>query len=324
MPTTEKPKPGLILQERDLIILRDLFESRVISLAQMATLHFEGRYEGAKKRIQILKANGLIAERPREPLKPSILFLPQKAFELLSEKGMLADYPNLSIASLTKRAQVSKQTIEHELACIDVKTSFARAIRTSNVLKLQEFSTWPLLSQFEAYVPMRRIKQTIKPDGFIRIHEHALDGGKFGYTFFMEIDRSTEKQDILAEKAACYLDYYKRGGFAVRNGHPPEAFQDFPFRVLIVCKTPERRNNAAERLLKLNPPIFKHAMLSTFDDVCANPLGPIWIQPVNYREATRCTPFDLDKQQSRFIYRRQVEREEFIEKAVRKSSLLSE
>jgi hypothetical protein len=74
----------------------------------------------------------------------------------------------------------------------------------------------------------------------------------FENTFFVEVDRSTETQDALARGALCYLDYYRRGGLAEPFGHDPTQYKDFPFRVLMIFKTAERRNNAAERLLLQN------------------------------------------------------------------------
>ena len=78
----------------------------------------------------------------------------------------------------------------------------------------------------------------VKPDGFIRIHEAEADDGLSEHTFFLELDRSTETLDTLVSRALCYLDYYKSGNFAVRNGGKPTAFREYPFRVLMVLRPP--------------------------------------------------------------------------------------
>ncbi len=125
---------------------------------------------------------------------------------------------------------------------MDVKAAFCSAIRGSGRFTVAEFSTWPLLYQFEAFRPGHSSAEVIvKPDGFIRIHEKETDGGLSEHTFFLEVDRSSETQDTLVARAGCYLDYYKSGGFAVRNGGTRADFKDYPFRVLMVFKTAEDR-----------------------------------------------------------------------------------
>lgn len=48
------------LQDRDLLLLRGLFESRVMTLAHLATFYFHNSIEAATKRVQKLKAAGLL------------------------------------------------------------------------------------------------------------------------------------------------------------------------------------------------------------------------------------------------------------------------
>jgi hypothetical protein len=162
----------------------------------------------------------------------------------------------------------------------------------------------------------------LKPDGFLRIHEKDADG-IFEHSFFLEVDRSTETLDTLARKALCYLNFYQTGGLAVRAGYPRSDFKDFPFRVLMVCKTAERRTNIAERLLTNQPPILTQVWLSTLDEVKQNPLGAIWIRPRDYRAAVDGTPYAGGQFAPQSIYRRQSDRDAFVESAVTKHRLLA-
>src|ERR1043166_2286097 len=91
------------LQNRDLAVLRDLFESRVMTTAHVAAIHFNGRYEAAKQRLQILKFENLIAERPRSTFERALLFLTSKGLTLLDARGILLDYPKLSASALNMR-----------------------------------------------------------------------------------------------------------------------------------------------------------------------------------------------------------------------------
>ena len=277
------------LQERDKVLLVDLFESRIMTLEHIALLHFEGREEATKKRVQKLKAAGFIAARPRRSTEPSILHLTRKGLKLLLSEGLLDRFPLLGGAEFEKRATVSDVTVRHELDVMSVKAAMVAAIRQTDRFCVAEFSTWPRLHQFNARPPTKHgtysKESLIKPDGFSRIHEREADGGLSEHLFFLEVDRSTEAQGRLAAKAACYISYYRNGGFALRHGHKREEFQTFPFRVLMVFKTEERRDNTARSLLSMHPPILTQVWLTTFAELIERPFDGIWVRPCDYREA---------------------------------------
>jgi hypothetical protein len=246
--------PGIELQPRDWSLLRGLFESRVMTLAHASALYFDGRKEMAKKRVQKLKAAGIIRERPRHFSSPSVLFLPRRAFELLHAAGRLSDYPRIGLTDLERRGRVSDLTLRHELEVMDVKVAMTTAVNDTERFRVAEFSTWPKLHEFKASRSDGE-RVTVKPDGFIRIHETEADGALSEHVFFLEVDRSHEALGILCQKAHCYLDYYRRGGFAVQNGANREHYKQFPFRVLLVCKSTARKVNITECLLRNDPPI---------------------------------------------------------------------
>lgn len=316
-------RPAIELQERDLLILRGLFEARVMTLAHLAAFYFHDSVEAATKRVQKLKAAGWLGERPRRAYEPSVLFLTRSAFRILSDRGALASYPRIGWGNIEKRARVSDLTLRHELDVLDVRASLWKALAANRRYQILEFSTWPLLFQFRAAPGLGQPEVLVRPDGFIRIADS--DGGSSQHLFFLEVDRSTETQGTLAAKAACYADFYRRGGMAARFGCPREQYKCFPFRVLIAVRNLERRNNAAAQLLKCTPPLLTQAWLTTLEELKADPLGQIWVRPADYRAAVAHTAFN-----ARFpaeplapgVYRRQVERELLVERAVRKKALL--
>jgi hypothetical protein len=308
------------LQNRDFELLRGLFESRVMTAAHIAALYFDGKKEAAKKRLQKIKAEGLIGERKRRVNEPSVLSLTRKGHALLEKRELLSAFPKLAEAVFEKRASVSDLTLRHELEVMDVKAAFHSALKTSEIFTITEFSTWPRLHEFTARRGPGSEEVLVKPDGFIRIEEKEKDGGLSEHTFFLEVDRSSETQQTLVNRADCYLDYYKSGGFAARNGAARSDYKKFPFRVLIVLKNAERRNNTAERLVEINPPILTLTYLSTLTEVLADPAGAVWIRPIDYRKAVSGTGFQ-DRSQST-IYRRRSGREAVVERSVKKSFLL--
>jgi Replication-relaxation len=246
------------------------------------------------------------------------------ALALLRERGVLADYPPLSRTVLARRARVSDLTLRHELEIMDVKAAFHSAVRkTTTSFTIATFNTWPILYQFQALRAGSGAETPMKPDGFIRIHERTADGHLDEHSFFLELDRSSEAQDRLTRKAVSYLDYYQSGGFAADGGASRSEYKNYPFRVLMVFKTAERRNNTAEHLLQNDPPIFTQACLSTFEEVTTDPLGVIWTCPRDYREATAGTRFDVEHKPNSCGYRRQFERDRLVGSRIKKFALLA-
>jgi hypothetical protein len=323
-PTMPSPAAyNAALTDRDLSLLRGLFESRVMTLSQVASIHFDGNAETAKKRVQKLKAAGYLAERPRRAYDRSVLFLGKRAFAALEEGGHLTDYPALAWTNLEKRARVSDMTLRHELDVMEFKAAVYRAIAKLDGLSVAEFSTWPLLYEFQASPNEGPRTMAVRPDGFLRLHEREPRGDVSEHTFFLEVDRSTEVLDTLVTRARCYRDWYRRGGLAARHGRPHAEFEQFPFRVLVVVRNAERRNNLAERLLLLRPPILSQVWMTTFPEATTDPLGSIWVRPLDYREATADTAF-APSPLAPAGYRRNAERELAVEAAVKKSPLMTQ
>ena len=77
-------------------------------------------------------------------------------------------------------------------------------------------------------------------------------------------------------------------------------------------------------MLKCNTPILTQVCLSTIREVTEDPLGAIWFRPIDYRNAVQNSQFDIDRRKGQWGYKRQAEREAFIEKHVQKRRILAE
>ena len=184
--------------------------------------------------------------------------------------------------------QVSDLTLRHELAVQEVKTALTLAVNQTEQFRVAEFTTWPLLYEFRVTLPANgntfsRPEILLKPDGFIRIMETDSEGQEFRRLFFLEVDRSTENLNTLVTKALAYREYYRTGGLAEKFGASKANANNYPFRVLIVLKSAERRDNVANALLKINPPVLKQCWLTTLDEIVTKPLDDIWVRPLDYR-----------------------------------------
>jgi hypothetical protein len=293
-----------------------------MTLAQATSLYFDGKYDAACKRLQTLKAHGYIGDQRSRVGEASTLHLTKKAFDHLSVEGKLADYPRLTQEQFARRSRIKDSTLKHELSVMDVRVAVATAIAAGAPHRIEEFTCWPLLSQFTAMHPIQRNRITVWPDAFLRISEAG--GNEREYSFFLEVDRSNEVQQVLVDKALCYRDFYARGGFAQRCGGTPEQFKEYPFRLLIVLQNPERRNNLAERLMNCTPPVKYQAWLTTLDEVLRDPLGRIWICPSAYGQATAGTAYSPEHWRARKTYVRRPEREKLVEDQTVKQTLFDD
>ncbi len=319
--TTER---RIIPQERDFAVLRGLYESRTMTVSHAATLYFESNIETAKKRLQKLRRAGLIRDRARQAHEPLTLLLTKKGFHLLKRQGRLDGYPVLSDAQFDVRSHVSRLTLRHELAVVGVKAALLAALSKRTNIRVITSTTWPLLSQFRTHKPHTSgyggASVIVKPDGYLCLHEKDADGIAEHHCF-IEVDRGTESQAVLADRVACYRTHYRSGGFAESRGGSRDQFADYPFRVLAIFPTAERRNNAAERLLLVDPPIKTMVWLTTMPEILVDPLGPIWMRPADFMNAIAGSGHDVTVR-NLGRYRRQTERDAAVESRGNKSSLL--
>jgi hypothetical protein len=101
---------------------------------------------------------------------------------------------------------------------MDVKTTFAQAMRERPNLSLAEFTTWSKFIEFNAFHPATgassRQSRTAS-FGFMRSNPMVA---KSENMYFLKVDRSTETLDRPVNGTLCYLQFYKRGGLAERFG----------------------------------------------------------------------------------------------------------
>jgi len=106
----------------------------------------------------------------------------------------------------------------------------------------------------------------------------------------------------------------------VRHGFTHEDYKDCPFRVLMVLPNEERRNNMAERLLQNEPSAVTMVWLTTFSEITADPLGTIWMRPLEYRDITKGTQYDPSRPRTG-AYRREPAREGLVVARLKKLRL---
>lgn len=269
--------------DRDLLILRCLYECRVATLNHLSKLFFDGRYEATKKVAQRLAGHRLTNKRKRPIGHPDVLYLSKRGFDLLREKGGLDGLPVVPWERLEKRIRVSELTLNHELDVLTLRAAFEEAARARSELSIPTFTTWPRLAQFPAERALAGVGQRstmmLKPDGFCVIKESLASGRSDAFYFFVEVDRSTETLQTLCSKMHGYRDYWRRGGLAERFGDDAANGKKWPFRVLWTFKTEARLRSVQEAFNKSNPPYRGLAWLALFEDAVEQPLRSVWTRP---------------------------------------------
>ena len=79
----------------------------------------------------------------------------------------------------------------------------------------------------------------------------------------------------------------------------------------------------AERLLQNEPPALTMVWLTTFAEITADPLGAIWMRPLDYRNITKDTQYDPRRPRTG-AYRRDPAREEMVTAELKKLRLFEE
>ncbi len=235
----------------------------------------------AKKRVHRLKSAGLVIERPRRIGEPSILHLTWKGYVALKSGGHVPDDSQLSPKTFQRRMAVSDLTLAHELAIADVRVAFTPAVAERKHFTLMDFDVWPRRYDFSVSRGYSHV--SMKPDGFIRLAERR-DNEEFEYDFFLEVDTGSETLERVVEKCINYREHFRSGEYAMSCGGKREDAKSYPFRVLITCRSDERRNNLIERLLATKPPFASMILVATHPECVRDPFGAVWMTPASYKE----------------------------------------
>ncbi len=269
---------GIVLQPRDYALLQGLLDSRLMTLKHAAALHFEGKIEAAKKRLQKLHAAGFIFRRARRPQDPAVYTLGRAGYLNLKRAGLIDSAHDPGWAKLYKRQSIGDLMLAHELAVMDVKVSFVTAIAARPDLELAEISTSPDRHKFRVVeaVPAKgggvRFRSLFaKPDGFLHVSNRDEAARSMDRFIFLEIDRGTESHRRLLDKLRHYDQLRRKGGAfgpASRNHKDHGRF----FILLIVFHSETRMANFVSSLQAACSRRKSRARFATIKEVLAHPL----------------------------------------------------
>ena len=247
-----KDRPGLVIQERDRHLLRELSVLRVIDREQAKIVAGFGSTTRANARLLALTRNGLLRR----------FFLGTtaggaKALYTLSEKGArLVDVPESGPRRPQDQAVVADFFIQHQLAINEVHCALKYGTGVPPGIAFKRWLGFPK----QPVAGLRLI-----PDGYVE-----LETPEGVVPSFLEVDLGHERRRVWEEKVRNYLDLAVSGKFE-------QEFRQSRFRVLVVAQSRRRLDSIREVVVRVTQKIFWFATLDAIRrEGC---FAPIWLRP---------------------------------------------
>ena len=240
----------IILQERDLHLLRELSVMRVIDREQSKIVAGFGSTSRANVRLQALTRAGMLRR----------FFLGsgggRKALYVLSPKGaQAAQVPSRGPRRPQDAVLVADYFVGHQLAV----NALYCALRYG-VIPVPQLTFHRWLNFAEPVVPGIRLI----PDGYV---EFMTARGTTAC--FLEVDLGHESQTIWKRKAEHYVELALSGKYREHFGHER-------FRVLVLPNSERRLHSIRKTVRVITPKIFWFATLAS---VRSDFFGPVWFRP---------------------------------------------
>ncbi len=245
-------RKGMVLQDRDRRLLREIALLRVIEREQAKLIAGFGSTTRANARLLALNRAGL--------LKRYFLGTKgagQKALYGISRQGaLLVDAPYRGLQRRNDESLASDFFVQHQLLVNDVYCSLQYP-----PIPLQGVQVKRWMHFFQPIVPEIRLI----PDGYLELSTTADT-----FACFLEVDRGMETLKTWGEKVRNYLQLALSGAFE-RQFHQPS------FRVLVIANSERRVQSIRKAVLPMTAKIFWFA---TFADVQGPGFfNPVWLRP---------------------------------------------
>lgn len=221
-------KPPLKIQQRDIEILRHVYENRFLTTQQVLFL-IPGSSRVILLRLQKLFHNGYLDRLTTDLHKENIYALGNKGADLLVENS---DIDRGKIDWAWKNRKNRKPNRNHTLMISNFRIALARALKTSSA-KIHAWMPEGEALKDAVIVDYGQKKTRIPfcPDAFFSLSE----GSEYLH-FFLEADQSTMTNERFLTKMKGYWNFYKQGKHK-------QKFDINAFRVLTITKSKARAEN---------------------------------------------------------------------------------
>jgi predicted transcriptional regulator len=230
-------KPGLYLQERDIKIIKLVYENRFLDSEQISLLT-DSNHRSITRRLQKL-FHWSFLDRPRSQIA-NYIFGGRKMIYALGDKGadILAERFEIDRKKINwskKNAEVKERHLNHTMMISNFRTCLTLALKDKKETKLKFWKREEEMEEIKNQVEISdnkgfKKRVSILPDGFFCLE----DKGDEMY-FVLEADQSTMTNENFLKKMRAYWQWWKQGG--------QRKWGIESFRVLTICKSEERKEN---------------------------------------------------------------------------------
>jgi hypothetical protein len=200
------------LSERDLAILRQVAELRLVSARQIQAIHFPAAGHGsqaAATRARQRAVARLIQGRLLTSLERRIGGVRAGSAGLVLALGVIGQRV-LSLDGPRRRSyEPTSRFVDHTLAVAQLTIDVTLAARAGRVELLEHQAEPRCWREFAGFGGRRMLR----PDAFV-----ALGVGDYELRWFVEVDRSSESLPTVLRKCQLYANYYQSGTEQARSG----------------------------------------------------------------------------------------------------------
>ena len=255
------------LQPRDGEILDAVYGHRFLSSGQIQEMFF-GCTTRSNTRLRKLWEHEYL---DRHYLRPLVFHGSSEAIYSLGRRGvdMVTESLGADRAEVKENREKDRRLrpffVEHVLAVNDFRIGFESAVEKHPDLELERWiNERAIQDEYKTRKDGRVIRRRIRQDGYGRYWYK----GKL-YSFFLELDRSTETNVKFGSKVRHYLDYDASGRYSQLYG------VKF-FKVLVVTTTTRRLMNLKKVTEGITDRLF---WFTTLDKIRAGEMfEPIWLR----------------------------------------------
>jgi hypothetical protein len=200
------------LSERDLAILRQVAELRLMSARQIQAIHFPTTAhlnEAAATRARQRVLTRLTRERLLSPLQRRVGGVRAGSAGLVLALGPIGQRVLTPNGSRRRAYEPTVRFFDHTLAASQLAVDLNVAARRG-LVELLSFQAEPESWREFAGLGGRRM---LRPDAFV-----SLGASGYELRWFCEIDRSSESLPVVIRKCRLYADYYQSGTEQARSG----------------------------------------------------------------------------------------------------------
>lgn len=201
------------LSERDLAIIRQVADLRLMSARQIQALHFptsQHDNELAATRARQRVVTRLCRDRLLTALQRRVGGVRAGSAGLVLALGPIGQRVLADEGSRRRAYEPTLRFFDHTLATAQLAVDLTLTARRGMV-ELVSFQAEP--ESWREFVGVGGGRRVVRPDAFV-----SLGVGEYVLDWFCEIDRATESLPVVIRKCRLYADYYQSGTEQAKHG----------------------------------------------------------------------------------------------------------